>query len=193
MSFWALLLPAPCYLKGPGRNRGPGGTYRPTRPRRGGVARPGLDFPLFWPLTCRAPLWHNVTRRPRRGILGFLPQGFRPPSRPTLSFFYTGYIYIPCKNGKTGNPDRCRDRQTDGFAVLRGRGRKSAKRRISISTRIFRDLRADRRTPRARFAGRPAKRQNDEIMIPPSARSASRETQASPGRRRRASPRPFCT
>jgi hypothetical protein len=84
----------------------------------------------------------------RAGVFwGSFPQGFRPPSRPTLSFrgfavlpicrfaaavcsgsdripvlrvFYTGYIYIPCKNGKTGNPDRCRDRQTDGFAVLRG-------------------------------------------------------------------------
>ena len=121
-------------------------------PTRGGStsAAQGLDFPLFWPLTCRAPLWHNVTRRSRRGILGFLSPRFSSPvavgafiSRfcrfavlpicrfaaavcsgsdriPVLRVFYTGYIYIPCKNGKTGNPDRCRDRQTDGFAVLRG-------------------------------------------------------------------------
>ena len=39
----------------------------------------GLDFPLFWPLTFRAPLWHNVTRRPRRGILGFLSPRFSSP------------------------------------------------------------------------------------------------------------------
>ena len=119
---------------------------------RGGAtsAAQGLDFPLFWPLTCRAPLWHNVTRRPRRGILGFLSPRFSSPvaadafiSRfcrfadlpfcrfaaavcsgsdriPVLRVFYTGYIYIPCKNGKTGNPDRCRNGRTDGFAVLRG-------------------------------------------------------------------------
>ena len=50
-------------------------------PARGGAASPakGLDFPLFWPLTCRAPLWHNVTRRPRRGILGFLSPRFSSP------------------------------------------------------------------------------------------------------------------
>ena len=119
---------------------------------RGGStsAAQGLDYPLFWPLTCRAPLWHNVTRRPRRGILGFLSPRFSSPvaadafiSRfcrfadlpfcrfaaavcsgsdriPVLRVFYTGYIYIPCKNGKTGNPDRCRNGRTDGFAVLRG-------------------------------------------------------------------------
>ena len=48
---------------------------------RGGStsAAQGLDFPLFWPLTCRAPLWHNVTRRPRRGILGFLSPRFSSP------------------------------------------------------------------------------------------------------------------
>ncbi len=63
-------------------------------PARGGAASPalGLDFPLFWPLTCRAPLWHNVARRPRRGILGFLSPRFSSPvaAGAFLSVFSAG-------------------------------------------------------------------------------------------------------
>ena len=61
---------------------------------RGGStsAAQGLDFPFFWPLTFRAPLWHNVTRRPRRGILGFLSPRFSSPvaADAFLSVFSAG-------------------------------------------------------------------------------------------------------
>ena len=48
---------------------------------RGGAASPaqGLDFSARGPLTSPRLLWHNVTRRPRRGILGFLSPRFSSP------------------------------------------------------------------------------------------------------------------
>ena len=100
-------------------------------PARGRAASPakGLDFPLFWPLTFRAPLWHNVTRRPRRGILGFLSPRFsspvaadafisricrfavlRPPYAairigfPFCGFFTQGIFIYPVKTAKRGIP-----------------------------------------------------------------------------------------
>ena len=77
--------PRPAFEGALGRNRGPGGTYRPTRPRR-------LDFPAQGPLTSPRLLWHNVARRPRRGILGFLSPRFSSPvaADAFLSVFSAG-------------------------------------------------------------------------------------------------------
>ena len=42
-------------------------------------ARGGSIFSARGPLTSQRLLWHNVTRRPRRGILGFLSPRFSSP------------------------------------------------------------------------------------------------------------------
>ena len=124
----ALLLPAPCLLDGVGRNRGLAGTLCRT------PARPSRISPIH-PVDLSRRLWHNVRRRPHGRFSG--PR-HRPLSvaravgfsrfavlRPRLAagncrfpfcgFFHRVYIYIPCKNGKTGNQARCR---TDALLVL---------------------------------------------------------------------------